>query len=84
MHAVDIIQPDVCYIGGISRIMRVAKMAASADLPCTPHCANLSLVTLFTAHVLKSIPNAGNYLEYSIEEADYLSLAIWLVQRITL
>ena len=62
MRAVDIIQPDVCYLGGISRIMRVAKMAASADLPCTPHCANLSLVTLFTAHVLKSIPNAGEYL----------------------
>ena len=71
MRAVDIIQPDVCYLGGISRIMRVAKMAASADLPCTPHCANLSLVTLFTAHVLKSIPNAGEYLEYSIEEADF-------------
>jgi L-alanine-DL-glutamate epimerase-like enolase superfamily enzyme len=71
MRAVDIIQPDVCYLGGISRILRVAKMAASANLPCTPHCANLSLVTLFTAHVLKSIPNAGNYLEYSIEESDY-------------
>jgi L-alanine-DL-glutamate epimerase-like enolase superfamily enzyme len=71
MRAVDIIQPDVCYLGGISRLMRVAKMAASADLPCTPHCANLSLVTLFTAHVLKSIPNAGEYLEYSIEEADF-------------
>ena len=71
MRAVDIIQPDVCYLGGISRTLRVAKMASAAGLPCTPHCANLSLVTLFTAHVLKSIPNAGNYLEYSIEDSDY-------------
>ena len=71
MHAVDIVQPDVCYLGGVNRTLRVAKMAAAAGLPCTPHCANLSLVTLFTAHVLKSIPNAGHYLEYSIEGDDY-------------
>lgn len=67
----DIAQPDVCYLGGISRTLRVANMAARSDIPVTPHCANLSLVTLFSAHVLKAIPNAGKYLEYSIEESDY-------------
>ncbi len=51
--------------------MRVARMAAAAGLPCTPHSANLGLVTLFTMHVLGAIPNAGKYLEFSIEEADY-------------
>lgn len=71
MPAVDIIQPDVCYLGGISRTLRVAKMAHDAGLPCTPHCANLSLVTLFTAHLLRALPNAGKYLEYSIEGPDY-------------
>lgn len=71
MRAVDIIQPDICYLGGISRALRVAEMAREAGLPCTPHCANLSLVTLFTAHLLKAIPNAGKYLEYSIEGPDY-------------
>lgn len=71
MRAVDIIQPDICYLGGIHRTLRVAAMAAEAGLPCTPHCANLSLVTLFTAHLLKAIPNAGDYLEFSIEGADY-------------
>ncbi len=71
MRAVDIIQPDVCYIGGINRLMRVAKMAEEAGLPCTPHCANHSLVTLFTMHVLRAIPNAGKYLEFSIEGPDY-------------
>ena len=49
----------------------VAAMGAEAGLPCTPHCANLSLVTLFTMHLLRAIPNAGKYLEFSIEEADY-------------
>lgn len=70
-HIVDIVQPDICYVGGISRALRVARMAESAGLRCTPHCANLSLVTLFTAHFLKALPNAGHYLEYSIEGAEY-------------
>ena len=71
MHAVDIIQPDVCYLGGIVRTLRVAKMGADAGLPCTPHSANLSMVTLFTMHLLGAIPNAGKYLELSIEGPDY-------------
>ncbi len=71
MRAVDIVQPDVCYLGGMTRTMRVAGMAEAAGLKCTPHSANLSMVTLFTMHLLRVIPNAGNYLEYSIEEADY-------------
>lgn len=71
MQAVDIIQPDVCYLGGMVRTMRVAAMGAAAGLPCTPHCANWSLVTLFTMHLLRAIPNAGDYLEFSIEQEDY-------------
>ena len=39
--------------------------------PCTPHAANLSLVTMCTMHLLKAIPNAGPYLELAIEGADY-------------
>ena len=71
MPAVDVIQPDVCYMGGITRTLRVAKMAEEAGLPCTPHSANLSMVTLFTMHLLGAIPNAGKYLEFSIEGPDY-------------
>ncbi len=71
MRAVDIVQPDVCYLGGIARTLRVVRMAKAAGLPVTPHCANLSLVTLFTMHLLRAIPNAGKYLEFSIEGADY-------------
>ena len=33
-------------MGGIARTLRVARMAAAAGLPCTPHSANLSLVTI--------------------------------------
>jgi L-alanine-DL-glutamate epimerase-like enolase superfamily enzyme len=71
MRAVDVIQPDVCYLGGLTRTRRVARMGAEAGLPCTPHSANLSMVTLFTMHLLGAIENAGKYLEFSIEGPDY-------------
>ena len=71
LRAVDVAQPDILYLGGMGRTMRVAKMAAEAGLPVTPHCANLGLVTLFTMHLLRALPNAGKYLEFSIEGADY-------------
>lgn len=67
MKAVDIVQPDICYIGGIGRAMQVAKMAQAAGIPCTPHAANLSMVTVFTLHMVGAIPNAGQYMEYTIE-----------------
>ncbi|WP_428924834.1 mandelate racemase/muconate lactonizing enzyme family protein [Marinibacterium sp. SX1] len=68
---VDVPQPDICYLGGIARTLRVCRMAEAAGLPITPHAANLSMVTLFTMHLLRAIPNAGKYLEFSIEGADY-------------
>lgn len=67
MRAVDIVQPDICYVGGISRALQVAAMAEAAGIPCTPHAANLSMVTVFTLHMLGAIKNAGPYLEFSIE-----------------
>lgn len=71
MRAVDIVQPDILYLGGISRTLRVCRMAHEAGLPVTPHCANLGMVTLFTMHLLRAIGGAGKYLEFSIEGPDY-------------
>ncbi len=70
-RAVDILQPDVMYLGGISRTLQVCEMGRKAGLPVTPHAANLSLVTMCTMHLLKAIPNPGKYLEFSIEGPDY-------------
>lgn len=69
--SVDIVQPDVMYMGGMHRTLQVCRMAEAAGLPVTPHAANLSLVTLCTMHLLRAIPNAGKYLEFSIEGPDY-------------
>ncbi len=70
-RVVDIVQPDICYMGGITRSLDVAKLAEEAGIPCTLHCANLSLVTLFSAHFMAAINNPGKYLEFSIEGLDY-------------
>ncbi len=71
MRAVDIVQPDVMYMGGICRTLKVVEMAKKAGLHVTPHSANLSLVTICTMHLLGAIDNAGKYLEFSIEGPDY-------------
>ena len=71
MAAVDIVQPDVCYVGGLTRALRVAALAAKAGLPCVPHSANLSMVTVFTLHLLAAIENAGAHMEFSIEPNDW-------------
>lgn len=68
MGAVDVVQPDICYIGGIDRAMQVARMAEQAGIPCTPHAANLSMVTVFTLHMVGAINNAGPYMEFTIEQ----------------
>ncbi len=68
---VNIFQPDVMYLGGLTRTLQVAKIIDDGGYICTPHAANLSLVTICTMHLLKAIPNAGPYLELSIEGEDY-------------
>ena len=80
MPAVDVVQPDVCYLGGLTRTLRVAEMAAAAGLTCTPHSANLSMVTVFTLHLMGAIPNAGPYVEFSIEPDDYYPWQVGLFE----
>jgi len=71
LRAVDIAQPDVCYAGGFTRALRVASLANEAGIPVVPHSANLTLVTVFALHLLCAIPNAGPYVEFSIEDDEY-------------
>ena len=36
--SVDILQPDICHVGGISEIRRIATMAEAYDVAIAPHC----------------------------------------------
>lgn len=71
MPAVDVVQPDVLYLGGLCRTLDVARYAHRAGLPVTPHCANRSLVAVFTLHLMAAIEGGGPYVEFSIEPPDY-------------
>ena len=70
-RVVDVVQPDICYVGGLTRALRVAALARAAGRPCTPHAANQSLVQVFTLHLLGALENAGPYVEFSIEPDAY-------------
>lgn len=35
---IDILQPDICHVGGISELRRMAAMAETYDVPIAPHC----------------------------------------------
>src|SRR5262249_55618598 len=71
IRAVDVVQPDVCYVGGMTRALQVSEMARKVGIPCTPHAANLTLVTVFALHLAAAIGNAGPYVEFSIEPPEY-------------
>jgi L-alanine-DL-glutamate epimerase-like enolase superfamily enzyme len=71
MQAVDIVQPDVGYIGGVARARRVARMAEDAGIPCTPHCSNRSMLQLFTLHLAASMPACAQFHEWGIEDTPW-------------
>lgn len=66
-RAVDIVQPDVGYIGGISRARKVATLAEVAGIPCTPHCSNNSMLQLFSLHLVAASTACTQYQEWGIE-----------------
>lgn len=71
MKAVDIVQPDIGYIGGISRARKVAVLAEFAGVPCTPHCANDSMLQVFTLHLALAMPTCIHHQEWSIERTPW-------------
>ena len=64
----DIIQPDICYIGGFTRALEVAQRAADKGLYVTPHTANWSLLLPFGLHYMAVVEKPWPLLENSIEE----------------
>jgi L-alanine-DL-glutamate epimerase-like enolase superfamily enzyme len=72
MRAVDIVQPDILYLGGICRTVRVAMLAHESGLACTPHAANRAMVQLFTLHLAAAMPNCGYEHEWSIEPTPWV------------
>jgi L-alanine-DL-glutamate epimerase-like enolase superfamily enzyme len=71
MRAVDIVQPDILYVGGVCRARRAAMVAREFGLACTPHAANRAMVQLFTLHFAAAMPNCLYEQEWTIESTDW-------------
>ena len=62
--ALDIVQPDMFYFGGMVRSMKVARMAEAFNKPCVPHISGSGLGYLYMMHFISAVPNAGPYHEF--------------------
>ncbi|MGI9253282.1 MAG: mandelate racemase/muconate lactonizing enzyme family protein, partial [Thermomicrobiales bacterium] len=58
-RAVDIVQPDVIWTGGITECRRVAALAQAHRLPVIPHVFSSALASIANMHFIASIPNGG-------------------------
>jgi len=56
-RAVDIVQPDAVWCGGISEVRKIAAMASAHNLLCVPHTYSTALAIATNSHVIASISN---------------------------
>lgn len=63
-NALDIVQPDIFYFGGMVRSMKVARMAEALGKVCVPHISGSGLGFLYMMHFVSALPNAGPYHEF--------------------
>ena len=64
----DVCQPDLLYIGGFSRALRIARYAAKHGRLVTPHTSNRSPIFVMGLHYMASIDNPYPFLECGIED----------------
>lgn len=58
-RAVDIVQPDVIWTGGITECRKVAALAQAHRLPVIPHVFSSAVASIANMHFIASIPNGG-------------------------
>lgn len=62
--ALQIVQPDNYYFGGMVRCMKVARMAEALGKTCTPHMSGGGLGFLYMMHFVSVLPNAMPHHEF--------------------
>ncbi len=62
--AVQMVQQDLFYFGGMIRCMKVARMADRKGYLCTPHISGTGLGYIYMMQFVSAIPNAGPYHEF--------------------
>jgi L-alanine-DL-glutamate epimerase-like enolase superfamily enzyme len=67
MDKVDVVQPDIGRVGGITEAMRIVEAAASRGKIIVPHCWKSGIGIAATAHVAAASPNCP-FIEYTPAE----------------
>jgi len=61
--AVDVVQPDITKVGGLSEAKRIAEMAQTFGVLCVPHAWSTAINLVTGLHLVASMQN-GFLLEY--------------------
>lgn len=69
--AIQVLQADMFYFGGMIRSMKVARMAEVLGKVHTPHVSNIGYV--YMLHFVSAIPNAGAFHEFKSPFNDVMS-----------
>jgi L-alanine-DL-glutamate epimerase-like enolase superfamily enzyme len=62
--AIDIVQPDQLYFGGMIRSMKVARMAAAFNKTICPHITQYGLGYLYMLHFVSACTHPYKYQEF--------------------
>jgi L-alanine-DL-glutamate epimerase-like enolase superfamily enzyme len=63
-RALDVVQPDLFYFGGLVRSLRVARMAESAGIECSTHISGTGLGFLYMLHFTACCGRPGPFQEW--------------------
>ncbi|KAI9756095.1 MAG: hypothetical protein M1815_004208 [Lichina confinis] len=74
--SVDVLQPDISHVGGISEIRRIASMAEAYDVSIAPHCPLGPIALAASMQVAVATPNfviqeMSMGIHYNTEAGDY-------------
>ena len=77
---VDVVQPDIGRVGGITEAMRVVEMALDRGRIVVPHCWKTGMSVAATAHVAAVAPNC-RFIEFQPSPVAYSRLRRELVEE---
>ncbi len=64
----DVIQPDISRVGGLTEAKRIAYMAHEANRLCVPHAFRTGVLVAACLHLIAAIPNSA-FLEFSVTDS---------------
>jgi L-rhamnonate dehydratase len=64
----DVIQPDISRVGGLTEAKRIAYMAREANRMCVPHAFRTGVLVAACLQLIAAIPNSA-FLEFSVTES---------------